>query len=181
MVDAPTRLDFEKGLMFFHAYMYGPLQGKLRLYRARDVSPTTVASPTDWEVLASILTGDPGTGTTDGIDLHDYEVKSARQGSAFEYQYHRNSWAEKLHRDMAVGHLFFMHQDNLGKVELWFARGEDMAPDHFDRWLAEKPYSSPGQQRFRKNVSRGWVLSNGTMLMALEGGEVTFPASGIIT
>jgi len=23
--------------MFFHAYMYGPLQGKLRLYRARDV------------------------------------------------------------------------------------------------------------------------------------------------
>jgi hypothetical protein len=28
----PTDLDFEKSLMFFHAYMYGPLQGKLRLY-----------------------------------------------------------------------------------------------------------------------------------------------------
>jgi hypothetical protein len=25
----PTELDFEKALMFFHAYMYGPLQGKL--------------------------------------------------------------------------------------------------------------------------------------------------------
>ncbi len=33
----PTELDFEKALMFFHAYMYGPLQGKLRLYAARGV------------------------------------------------------------------------------------------------------------------------------------------------
>jgi len=76
--------------MFFHAYMYGPLQAKLRLYEARDVSPTTVASPSDWEVFASILVGDQGTKSQSGIDLLGYEVKSAKQRSSFEYQYHRD-------------------------------------------------------------------------------------------
>jgi hypothetical protein len=38
----PSDLDFEKSLMFFHAYMYGPLQGKLRLYAARGVRPGPV-------------------------------------------------------------------------------------------------------------------------------------------
>lgn len=49
----PTNLDFEKALMFFHAYMYGPLQGKLRLYRARDVRSAGKALTSDWEVFAS--------------------------------------------------------------------------------------------------------------------------------
>lgn len=40
----PTNLDFEKALMFFHAYMYGPVQGKLRLYSARGVRPGGVVS-----------------------------------------------------------------------------------------------------------------------------------------
>jgi hypothetical protein len=44
----PTDLDFEKALMFFHAYMYGPLQGKLRLYRARDVHAVGKALSSDW-------------------------------------------------------------------------------------------------------------------------------------
>ena len=180
MVDPPKSLDFEKGLMFFHAYMYRPLQGKLRLYRARDVSPSTVASPSDWEVFASILTGDPGSGTSEGIDLHDYEVKSARKGSSFEYQYHRNSWREKLNRDMAVGHLFFMHEDNLRDVELWFANGEDMAIGFFKPWVAEQPYVSVGQQRFRRSVPYSWVTSHGTQLMVLNDGEVTFPPGGVI-
>ena len=41
-VGPPTNLDFEKSLMFFHAYMYGPLQGKLRLYGARKIPPGSV-------------------------------------------------------------------------------------------------------------------------------------------
>jgi hypothetical protein len=49
----PTELEFEKALMFFHAYMYGPLQGKLRLYSARSVRSPGASS--DWEVFASIL------------------------------------------------------------------------------------------------------------------------------
>jgi hypothetical protein len=39
--------------MFFHAYMYGPIQGKLRLYKARSIPPGSVAMSSDWEVFAS--------------------------------------------------------------------------------------------------------------------------------
>jgi hypothetical protein len=56
----PTELEFEKALMFFHAYMYGPLQGKLRLYTARGVHSPAVAASSDWEVFASILVKDVG-------------------------------------------------------------------------------------------------------------------------
>ena len=65
--------------------MYGPLQGKLRLYAARSVrSPSATMS--DWEVFASILLRDPGKKSAAGIDLSQYEVKSAEDGGSYEYQ-----------------------------------------------------------------------------------------------
>lgn len=65
---APTELDFEKALMFFHAYMYGPLQGKLRLYAPRRVRSAATTMPSDWEVFASILVKDLGRKLAAGID-----------------------------------------------------------------------------------------------------------------
>jgi len=82
--------------MFFHAYMYGPLQGKLRLYRARDVRSVGKALSSDWEVFASILVKDIGTKLTKGVDLSKYQVKSAEDGGNYEYQYHKNSGRQKL-------------------------------------------------------------------------------------
>jgi len=89
--------------MFFHAYMYGPLQGKLRLYRARGVHSVAKALSSDWEVLASILVKDVGKKLTKGVDLSKHEVKSAENGGAYEYQYHKNTGKAKLARDMEVG------------------------------------------------------------------------------
>ena len=88
--DLPDDLDIEKALIYFHAYMYGPLRGKVRLYEARGVSPR-VAMSEDWELFASILVRDRGVPGQSGLDLERYEVKSASAGSAFEYQYHRNT------------------------------------------------------------------------------------------
>jgi hypothetical protein len=79
---APTDLDFEKALMFFHAYMYGPLQGKLRLYEARGVRSAGKALSSDWEVFASILVKDLGTKLGKGVDLSGHEVKSAERAGA---------------------------------------------------------------------------------------------------
>lgn len=107
----PTDLDFEKALMFFHAYMYGPLQGKLRLYRARDVRSAGKALSSDWEVFASILVKDVGTKLTKGVDLSKYEGKSAENGGSYEYQYHKNTGKQKLEDDIRVGHLFFDPQN----------------------------------------------------------------------
>lgn len=169
----PSDLDFEKALMFFHAYMYGPLQGKLRLYRARDVQASGKVMSSDWEVFASILVRDVGRKLAKGIDLGHYEVKSAENGGSYEYQYHRNTGKEKLVADTKVGHLFFDHRDNLKLVELRYLSGSDLREQFFDVWAHD--YPDPYPQRYRKSISYGWVKSNGTLLMRLESGEVTYP------
>lgn len=169
----PTNLDFEKALMFFHAYMYGPLQGKLRLYGARQVPAGSVASSSDWEVFASMLVNDVGRKFGAGIDLENNEVKSAKRGASYEYQYHRNTGLEKLRKDMTVGHLFFEYFDNLREVHLRYLHGSQMSM-YFERWLDS--YPDPYPQRYRKNIPYGFVKQNGVLLMSLKDGEVVFPS-----
>ena len=166
----PDDLDIEKALIFFHAYMYGPLRGKVRLYTARGVAPR-VAMSEDWELFASILVRDRGVPTQSGLDLERYEVKSATYGSAFEYQYHRNSWREKLGADRAAGHLFISHHDWLRLVEVRYCAGAELR-EFFDAWEAERPYSNQGQQRFRRSVPFGWVREKATLLLRIKDGEV---------
>ncbi len=168
----PSDLDFEKALMFFHAYMYGPLQGKLRLYSAREVRPPSAAMSSDWEVFASILVRDVGKKLAAGVDLSQHEVKSAFNGGSYEYQYHKDTGKEKLRTDAKVGHLFFDHRNDLGHVDLRYAHGSDMK-EFFRKWIEE--YPDPYPQRYRKNIPFTWVKKNATLLMTLEDGEVTFP------
>ena len=158
--------------MFFHAYMYGPLQGKLRLYGARAIPPGSVAMPSDWEVFASMLVNDMGRKFGPGIDLANHEVKSAKRGSSYEYQYHKIGGKEKLAKDMHVGHLFFDYFDNLREVDLRYTHGSAMKP-FFEKWLHEFP--NPYQQRYRKSIPYTWVKENGTLLMTIKDGEVVFP------
>ncbi len=171
----PSELDFEKALMFFHAYMYGPLQGKLRLYTARKVQPGVAVMSSDWEVFASILVKDLGKKLAAGIDLSNNEVKSAVNGGSYEYQYHKETGKQKLASDMNVGHLFFEHRHNLRLVNLRWAHGEQLKP-FFEKWLGEYP-TPYKEQRFRRSVPFGWVRKNGVLLMTLSDGEVTFPPS----
>jgi hypothetical protein len=169
----PTELDFEKALMFFHAYMYGPLQGKLRLYGARGIPAGPVAMSSDWEVFASMLVKDMGRKFGAGIDLANCEVKSAKRGGSYEYQYHRNTGREKLLSDAKVGHLFFDYFGNLAEVDLRYLHGSELSP-YFKLWLDE--YPEPYPQRYRKNIPYGFVKQTGRLLMSLKDGEVVFPA-----
>jgi hypothetical protein len=171
---APTDLDFEKALMYFHAYMYGPLQGKLRLHNARGVQPAGKAMSSDWEVFASILVKDVGKKLGKGVDLSDHEVKSAENGGSYEYQYHKLGGRQKLQDDAKVAHLFFAHSDNLRKVELRYVDGRRLNEKCLSKWLEEFPVPYE-QQRFRRSVAFGWVEKNGELLMRLENGEVTYP------
>jgi hypothetical protein len=168
----PTGLDFEKSLMFFHAYMYGPLQGKLRLYGARKIPQGSVAMSSDWEVFASMLVNDLGRKFGAGIDLANYEVKSAKRGGSYEYQYHKNTGLDKLAKDLEVGHLFFDYFDNLKEVDLRYLHGSQLT-EFFGKWRDE--YPDPYPQRYRKNVPYGFVKQQGTLLMTLKDGEVVFP------
>lgn len=162
-------IDIQGALIYFHAYMYGPYQGRARLFRIRGLEPRMVMSE-DWEVFASILLKSMGSPSRSGPDLGEYEVKSAVDGSAFEYQYHRHSWADKLAADRRAGHIFIWHRDELAHVEVWFCEGSAMS-EHFDSWKAENPYADDRQQRFRKSITARWVEENAEPLLCIENGE----------
>jgi hypothetical protein len=172
----PTNLDFEKSMMFFHAYVYGPLQGRLRIYGARRIPAGSVAMSSDWEVFASMLVNDLGRKLGAGIDLINYEVKSAKRKGAYEYQYHKFSGREKLLKDAKVGHLFFDYSENLKEVDLRYMHGSELS-EYFDLWLSQfpaKPEEYKGE-RFRRSIPYGVVKKSGKLLMTLKDGEVAFP------
>ena len=168
----PTELDLEAAIVYFDAFMYGPLQSRARLFRRRGLKPRVVMSE-DWEVFAAILLRDPGRSTPSGPDLADYEVKSAVHGNAFEYQYHRKSWAQKLAADRTMGHVFISHRDDLAFVEVRVVEGAALA-GFFDDWESEDPYANPQRQRFRKSVPFRWVEEYAELLLRIEDGQVAF-------
>ena len=168
----PTILDVQAALIYYHAYMLGPYQGRIRLFRRRGLKPRMVMAD-DWEVFAAILLRQEGVASLTGPDLGDIEVKSAVAGGAFEYQYHKNSWREKLEADRSAGHVFIWHQDELRHVEVWYADGPQL-DDLFTAWEAEKPYSREGQQRFRKQGTAGWVRNSAIRILEVQDGEATF-------
>ncbi len=45
--------------------------------------------------------------------------------------------------------------------------------EFFQKWLQD--YPDPYPQRYRKNIPFQWVKVNGTLLMTLTDGEVTYP------
>lgn len=165
-------LEIEKSLMFFHAYLLGPLLGKLRFYKSRNIRVGSVITSSDWEVLASLLVQDSGLKSTSGLDLHEYEVKSASDGGSYEYQYHKETGIEKLKTDMEVGHLFFNHSDYLSNVELRYIHGSQAKELYFSKWLENFP--DPYPQRYRKSIPYGWVKDNAALLLKLKDGEVAF-------
>ena len=111
-----------------------------------------------------------GSASRSGPDLDQYEVKSAVHGNAFECQYHRNSWEDKLAADSRAGHVFIWHRDELAHVEVWFCEGSAMS-DQFDKWKAENPYAGNQQQRFRKSIPAGWIKENANPLLCIANGE----------
>ena len=168
----PATLDVEAALIYFDAYMYSPLPGKMRMFERRGLHPR-ITMPGDWEVFAAILVRTTGTTSQSGVDLVGYEVKSAKDRGGFEYQYHRDSWQRKFEQDREVDHIYISHRDNLAYVEVWHCTGE-MIAEFLDSWLEDNPYSTESQQRFRKSISYRWVSEHATLLLRIEDGRATF-------
>ena len=168
----PRTLDVEAALIYFDAYMYSPLPGKIRMFERRGLNPR-ITMPGDWEVFAAILVRTRGTTARSGIDLVGYEVKSAQDEGSFEYQYHKRSWAAKFEQDRAADHIYISHRDTLSYVEVHHSTSAAIA-GFLDAWLAENPYSKPGEQRFRKQISYRWVKENATLLLRIEDGRATY-------
>ena len=131
-----------------------------------------------WELFCAVLTGRSGTGAK-GADLTGWEVKSAKQGSSFEYQYHLKSGEEKLKEDCLVNHLFCTYSETYKDVVVRAIEGKHLAASFFKKWLPEykKNYdaSAPAnkrRQRFRKAISSSYVETHGKIILKITDGAM---------
>lgn len=139
-----------------------------------------------WELFGALLTERSGVGTT-GADLQGWEVKSAKEGGSYEYQYHLNTGAEKLKEDCEVNHLFCTYSETYKDVVVRVMQGSDLEntyfkvwePDYFKNYGASVP-DEQRRQRFRKSISFGYVEENGTLVLKVEGGKLIYRDDAVI-
>jgi hypothetical protein len=127
----------------------------------------------NWEVFASILTGDKAKGGY-GSDLVSHEVKSSINGGSFEYQYHLKAGKVKLHEDMKVNHIFISYSPDYKDVEVRLLEGSKLKAT-FEKWMPGliENYEGPApRQRYRKSVSYGFVKTNGVLILKTQNGNL---------
>lgn len=130
-------------------------------------------SSINWEAFASILTGDRGKAGY-GSDLDNFEVKSSVDKSSFEYQYHLNGGKVKLHDDMEVSHIFVSYSSDYKNIEVRVVEGKILKPT-FESWLPGLIANYEGsnrKQRYRKSISYGFVVANGSVVLKTLDGKL---------
>lgn len=135
-----------------------------------------------WEAFSSILVDRKGSGLI-GADLVGWEVKSAKFGGAFEYQYHLNTGQSKLEEDCQVNHLFCSYSGTYEDVIVRAIRGSDLANQFFRSWLPgyiENYKESQRRQRYRKSISESYVRNNGILVLEIRNTEIIFRNDDII-
>ena len=158
---------------YYVEHILSPLNAKKPIYDERNIPMEGVVSFRDWEVMAAILADDRGDASRSGSDLVNHEVKSAKEGGSFEYQYHRNHGLEKLDHDLTIEHLYVIYKAGYLDVDVYSLTAEQFA-EVGEAWrpgLIEN-YRTASRQRYRKNMPRQKVLNQGRVAMSIKGGEL---------
>lgn len=169
---------------FYAKHIYD--EEKIYLLKKHNLKVAGSVQSVLWELFAALLVERPGTGAT-GADLDGWEVKSAKQGGSFEYQYHLNSGADKLKEDCIANHLFCTYSDTYENVTVRTIQGSLLANDFFKRWEPDyiKNYdkaapASLRRQRFRKSIPFGLVDQIGIVVLEIEQGKLKYKNENII-
>lgn len=126
----------------------------------------------DWEVFCAILMQTKAR-KGNGSDLPLHEVKSAKKGNSFEYQYHRHSGLTKLKHDQSIDHLFVVYQDDTYQdIDVYMMPSQDMfsiiaswEPKVIESYSAANP-----KQRCRESISYTTVVEKGIKLVTIRKG-----------
>ena len=161
---------------FYSKHIYD--EEKIQLLRQHNLKIAGSVPSVLWELFGALLTGRSGAGNT-GADLVGWEVKSAKNVGSYEYQYHLNTGAQKLKDDCFVNHLFCRYSETYKDVSVRSIGGEKLAETFFRPWMPEyeRNYdtSAPAgqrRQRFRKNISSGYVEANGSLILKIQEGII---------
>lgn len=148
---------------------------KIALLKVYNLKVTGSVPSVLWELFGALLTGKSSTGAT-GADLSGWEIKSAKMGSSYEYQYHLNTGANKLEEDLQVNHLFCTYSKTYTDVNVRAMPGSELA-EYFNRWKPEYQQNydisvpkEQRRQRFRKSIPAGFVKSRGVLVLNIQDG-----------
>jgi hypothetical protein len=164
-------LNISEAHAFYTKYIYNEEHQKLLAEHGFHTAGSI--APVNWELYASILTGDNGKGGY-GSDLKHFEVKSAVNRNSFEYQYHLNGGKTKLKDDMVVNHIFISYSRDYKDIEVRLVEGKVLKPT-FESWLPGLIANYEGanrRQRYRKSISFGFVAANGVTVLKTSGGKL---------
>lgn len=140
-------------------------------------------APKMWELFGAILVGAKGSGGF-GADLCGWEIKSASTTSVFEYQYHRNTWAEKFEEDSTVNHLFCSYANNYQDVTVRMMSGADLTKNYFDIWKLQcaENYNPKNSKslRFRKSITQTYVNAHGKLLLTIKNAKPIYRVDALL-
>lgn len=159
---------------------------KIDLYKDRDMKIAGTVSSSDWELFASLITGRRGDGIT-GSDLLGWEVKSAKRGGSYEYQYHLNTGEEKLNDDCNVNHIFFSYSETYENVIVKAIKGSELAENFFLKWKPDyinnydkSVPKSQRRQRFRKSIPFKYIEQHAITVLEIKEGVLIYKNDNII-
>lgn len=126
-----------------------------------------------WELFAGILVGDIKKNGY-GIDLTEHEIKAYQWKKSPEYQYHKNSWQEKLEEDKGAKHVCIWYQDNPSNIEVYLLEGKDVGRV-FDSWRPKIIEAYTGENtsdRCRMRLPKTSIEAKGRRILKTESGKL---------
>ena len=143
--------------------------GKNELFKKYNFSTASAVSSLDWELFAAILLNKKKTGTSP--DLNGHEVKSAKKGNSFEYQYHKANGLKKLAEDQKVNHVFISYDNQYQDIKVRKISGDTFKAEAINWNKGFRSNYDEGKQRYRKCLSYKYVCGNGKIIMEIKNGR----------
>lgn len=164
-------LHIQDAYNFYRKFIYNEEHQKLLVEHGFNTAGSI--APVNWELFASILTGD-NSKSGYGSDLNQFEVKSSVEGGSFEYQYHLHGGKTKLKDDMIVNHVFVSYSRDYRDITIRLVKG-GILKSKFESWLPGLIENYEGEirkQRYRKSISYGFVKKHGVVVLAASNGKL---------
>ena len=143
---------------------------KFNILKQYNFSINGAVNSCDWEVFCAILFNSKKT--SGFCDLEYYEIKSAKKGNAFEYQYHKNTGLKKLLSDSKVNHVFVTYDNDYKNIDVHLLNFNTMRPI-IHEWTQDfSDNYENGKQRYRKSINYNFMIQNSCLLMQIKDGEL---------
>lgn len=137
-----------------------------------------------WEIFGAMLVGDRKKVAVNnehkGADLANHEIKSSKDTGAFEYQYHLDSWKEKIQEDSKVTHIYISYSNNYRDVVVRSLPGSKLK-EQLDEWAAELQFywkddtnQRISNKRFRKQIPYERVRSEGKIICTIKDSDLIY-------